>query len=436
MAVHAINLDLNNIIEAQIQEVQNEASTDKEKKAVHELKAMIADVMQTLSSKGSTKAAVAAAPSPASSGSSYEEAIILLAGSLAEMQVLLTQVLKGKGQDDAKLAQEQLNALEANIKVVAAQIQKQIDAQNNETIWQKIADAFMMVVGAILCAVGLPEIGAVMIVMGLLQITGAMDAITHAIVNILVQDCGMSEKAATILADALIIVVVGLATMGVGGIAAGGEIGATDAVDEGIEMAEMGAEDGAGTAVDTAASDGSNAVKQGASRATRMFRGAVAGATQAAFATNFATNLVAAIPFPDTDTGRKLKEAAKILATIAMMIASFAASFGTGAMGAISEAGSFMTNMGRASALFEGAGAFASGFAAKYGIEAGVIQKELAAPESIEELQETTLSMMNGDEKATAKFMASIQQTLKVELSQISQMFVGQKAMADVMARA
>ena len=456
--INNTDLELNNIVEEQIELLLSSASNDKEKKAVQNLQAMITSLFDTISTNGKSaphaqtaaQSAQGASNSDATqpNGAEYEQAMIVLAGALAEMQLLLIQVLKGKGQDDAKLAQEQLAGLEANVKVVADQIQKQIDAQEHESIWQKIADAFMMIVGAILCAVGLPEIGAPMLVLGLLQITGALSSITNAITHFLVKDCGMSQTAANIVADAIVVVIVTVASMGVGGVAAAGETVASDAVDEGIEMSEMAAstaEDGsdvgevaedAGTTATDATSDGANTAQKAVSQGARMARGAVAGFFQSAMATNLVTNIVATIPFSNSSKGNLAKEIVEVISEIAMVIASIAASFGTGAVDAISQAGSMMSNIGKAGYLAQAGGALASTAAGGYGIDAGVIQLDLAAPESQTQLDETTLAMMNKTEQATAKFTASIQKTLQADLSLMTKMFVGQEAMANVMARA
>jgi hypothetical protein len=395
---------------------------------------MITDVMETLTAKGSAKAdATVAAPVP-SSGSTYEEAVVLLAGALANMQVLLTQILKGKAKDDAQLAKEQVAGLEANIKVVANLIQQQIDAQQHEDFWQKVAAVFMMVIGAVLCAVGMPELGAVMLVLGILQISGAMDKITHAIVHSLVENCGMSEKAATILADALIVVVVTLASMGVGGIAGSFDAVATDvvdnALDDGIEMTNLAPE-----VAENGASEGANAVKQGASIAARMKNGAVAGFFQSTLGTNLATNIIDAIPFPDTSGWQIAKEVIEAAVMIALMVASVAAP--GGGLDALSKLpSSVAANFGRVayvSQLGAGAATIAKG---SYGIDAGIIQGELAAPQSISEMIETTLSRTDETAKATQKFMALVEQTVRSDLSLMSQMFVGQEKVAQMMASA
>ncbi len=434
MAANAINInhfEINSSVENQIQALLNEASSDKEKKAVSDLKKMLVEVMGTLSSKGSakTEAAVVLAKKP--SGSSYEEAIVLLAGALAEMQILLTQIVKNKAENDAQVDQLQLDALEGNIKVVADLIQQQIDAQNNASIWKKVAACFMTVVGGILTALGMPEIGIPMMVLGVLQITGVMDQMTHAIANYLEHDCGMSEKAATILADALVVVAVTVASMGVGGVAGAIDSAATNALDEGVEMSAL---DAAGNVIEEG---GANAAKQGASIAARVRSGAFAGFFQSAASTNLASNLVAAIPFSDSSEGKLTKKILEVVATLAMVAASIVASFGTGAVSAISKLpSSFMINAGRLSYLAQAGAGVASIGAGAYGIQTGLILSALAGPQAIAELQETTLGMMGNDEKATAKFMASIQQTFQALFALLNKMFVGQKAMADVMARA
>ncbi|MBS0605010.1 MAG: hypothetical protein JSS60_08280 [Verrucomicrobia bacterium] len=193
------------------------------------------------------------------SNASMQQAIGQLMGLLSELEGEIAKWGNDKSQINAGVGTSLLSEMDAQVKSAQDQLNKVLDSLKSSGFWGDLLKALEVVVGvviaAIACLCGQPEIAAIVLVMTVLAVSGAMDKITQGISQLL-QDMGVPPDVANVLASVIVIAItiaVTVMTCGAGAGAVAEEV--TDAtaetLEEGIEMTDMASNTAQDTATET-----------------------------------------------------------------------------------------------------------------------------------------------------------------------------------------
>jgi len=333
-------------------------------------KEQIIDELESLQTEAD-EVATEEAPSEASSTSSVPGGM----DAVFEMEGMIVELLESFIQSNSSQSQQQVEMGNATLAALQDQydkIEKEIKKENkykHMSFWDKLKSGFKLVfdtiklispisivdpssakntlksiennpeLGDVLQALSYVAMAATVIIAGatgnfeLLALTvvlfaltqsGAMNSMTKEVAKGL-EDMGVSSSLANVLADVIVVVVLAALSGGAGGFSLAADDAAATTADlageEGTEMVEMSSET-IGDAAANDAEEGASETEQKLSFSLKRALGIslnVGGQTLAS--TNFAIDLVNALPIPNKDK-EKWMIAVEILVTVACMTAT------------------------------------------------------------------------------------------------------------------
>lgn len=240
--------NLQNIIAASRLEMSRRKEKGEDPKAMlASLTKTLEEVMGQIGKNKDSKAKGAALPSSLGSqgpsNAEMQKVIGVLMGLLGTLEMQLAQLGNDKAQASNEIGQALIQEMNAQVKQASQQLQNVLSDQNSSDFWGNFLKAMEIVVGVVIAAVsvlcGQFAVAAIVIVMTVLSVSGAMSKATQAISTDLQND-GCPKDIANVISSAIVIVIAIVATALTCGAASGAA--AEQAVDTAAETAENSVE--------------------------------------------------------------------------------------------------------------------------------------------------------------------------------------------------
>lgn len=154
---------------------------------------------------------VTAAQNSGATKESVIDALVALSEILSLVQESTSKAQSLHSKDNYAISQNLVKQMQNNLQSVIENINREEEVQAAKSFWDRLLNAICAVVGFILSAVGLPELGMPLLITSVMNLTGVMQDITQGIADLL-EKMGVSKDVANMVANLIIFVAVAAAS--------------------------------------------------------------------------------------------------------------------------------------------------------------------------------------------------------------------------------